>query len=161
MKLYVNHGREKKYIHIHEGFNFRLDAIQAGILKIKLKHLKKWTKRRRENAKLYDYYLKGIEEVQTPYVDKNCKHVYHLYVIKVKKRDDLLEFLQKNGISTGIHYPIPLHLQKAYKHLRYRKGDFPVTEKLSGSILSIPIFPELKENDIKLITGKIKEFYMA
>lgn len=159
MKLYVNHGREKKYVHILEGFNFRLDALQANILNVKLKYLKAWTMARQKNAKLYNQHLKNINEIQTPYVDKNCKHVYHLYVIKAKKRDELLEYLKQNGIMGGIHYPIPLHLQKAYKYLGYKKGDFPIAEKLAKQILSLPMYPELKENEIKFIAKKIKEFY--
>ena len=159
MKLYVNHGREKKYVHVKEGFNFRLDTMQASIINVKLQYLKKWTLARRNNAKLYDNYLRNVEEVQTPYVDKNCQHSYHLYVIQVKQRDKLFEFLHKNEVMAGIHYPIPLHLQKAYKHLGYKKGDFPVTEKLAKIILSLPMYPELSEQKIKFIANKIKEFY--
>ncbi len=159
MKLYVNHGREEKYVHTDEGFNFRLDALQANILNVKLKHLKKWTSARRKNAKLYNRYLSEINRIETPYADKNGKHVYHLYVIRTKQRDKLLEFLHKNGIMAGVHYPIPLHLQKVYKYLGYKKGDFPVAEKHADTIMSLPISPELNQNDIKFVAGSIHQFY--
>jgi len=159
MKMYVNHGREKKYTHILEGFNFRMDTIQAAILNVKLKYLKAWTMTRRKNAKLYDKHLKNIEEIRIPYIEKDYHHSFHLYVIKVKQRDALLEHLKRNGIMAGIHYPIPLHLQKAYKYLGLKKGSFPVSEKLAKIILSLPMYPELTENQIKFIADKIKEFY--
>lgn len=160
MRLYVNHGREKKYVHLKEGFNFRLDSLQASILSVKLKHLKKWTLMRQKNAKMYNHYLKNIDEIQTPYVDKSNTHVYHLYVIKTKQRDKLLNHLNQNGIMAGIHYPIPLHLQKAYQYLNYKKGSFPVAENSAKSILSLPMFPELKEKEIKFIANQIKKFYI-
>jgi len=151
-----DHGRINKYESDIIGYGERLDALQAAILNVKLKYLKEWTKKRRENAKIYDKLLNNI--IQVPYEEKNNKHVYYMYEIRIKDREKLMAFLKENNIDTGIHYPIPLHLQQSLKFLGYKEGDFPVTEKLSKEILSLPIFPELKEENIKFICEKIKEF---
>ncbi|MBU0962493.1 MAG: DegT/DnrJ/EryC1/StrS family aminotransferase [Nanoarchaeota archaeon] len=157
LKAMRNYGSEIKYYHDFIGFNSRLDSIQAGILNVKLKYLEKWNNQRIKNAKLYDYLLKDI--VETPKIDKNVKSVYHLYVIKCKKRDELQKFLTENEISIGIHYPIPIHIQKAYSYLSYKEGDLPETEKVAKEILSLPMYPELTEDEIRYICDKIKEFY--
>ena len=157
IKLLRDHSRISKYEHIEEGFSSRMDGIQAAVLDIKLKYLEKWTEMRRKNAKLYNELLENIDVV-TPIENKKTKHVYHLYVIRTKERDKMIEFLNKNRISTGIHYPVPLHLQPAYKHLGYKKRDFPVTEKYADEILSLPMFPELTEEQISYVCEKIKEF---
>ena len=157
LKLLVNHGRSTKYEHKIEGYNYRLDAIQAAILDAKLSHLSKWTELRRKNA---DFYNKNLsEDVVVPFEDKNAKHVYYMYVIATKKRDELMKFLKEHGISCGIHYPIPLHLQPAYKNLGWKNGDFPVSENLAKEILSIPIYPELTNEQKNYIVEKIKEFF--
>ena len=143
VKMSRNHGRLKKYEHEFEGINSRLDDLQAAILRVKLKHLKKWTEKRIQKAKIYDELLKNCNEIKTPEVLPYVKHVYHLYVIRVKNRDKIQQKLKEEGIATGIHYPIPLHLQPAYKYLGHKENDFPITEKVSKEILSLPIYPEL------------------
>jgi dTDP-4-amino-4,6-dideoxygalactose transaminase len=156
LKLLVNHGRSTKYEHLIEGYNYRLDAIQAAILDAKLPHLLKWTKLRRKHADFYNENLS--KNVIVPIEDKNAKHVYYMYVIATKKRDELMKYLKQNGISCGIHYPIPLHLQPAYKNLGWKNGSFPISEKLAKEILSIPIYPELTDEQKNYIIKKIKEF---
>ncbi len=156
-KMFINHGRKDKYLHETEGFNYRLDNIQAAILNTKLKHLDNWIKKKRELAKVYDKKLNG--EVKTPFVNSDIYHSYHMYVIRTKKRDDLQRYLLENGIETGVHYPIPLHLQPAFSYLGHKEGDFSVAERLSKEVLSIPLFPELKKEDQEKITSSIKAFF--
>ncbi|HAJ34030.1 MAG TPA: erythromycin biosynthesis sensory transduction protein eryC1 [Candidatus Atribacteria bacterium] len=157
IKLQRNHGRiTKKYEHDIEGYSSRLDNLQAAILRVKLRHLNKWNDMRRKNAKKYNELLINIGGITTPYEADYAKHVYHLYVIRTEDRDKLREELKSNGIATGIHYPIPLHLQPAYNYLGYKRGDFPVTEKASQEILSLPMFAELKEKQIIKIVETIK-----
>lgn len=156
MRLLRNHGYQKKYYHEIEGYNYRLDAIQAAILRVKLRHLEEWTEKRRKNAKLYDELLKG-NGVKTPLEMEYAKHVYHLYVIGIEEREELYLRLKKNEISTAIHYPLPLHLQQAYSYLGYKKGDFPVSEACTERLLSLPMFPELTEDEIKRIVEIIKK----
>jgi len=152
-----NHGRAKgeKYMHEIEGTNYRMDSLQAAILNVKLKHLGKWTGARRGHAKLYNELLSGI--VVTP-IEKNGKHVYHLYVIRTEERDGLMDFLKQNDISAGVHYPTPLHLQPAYQHLGLKEGAFPIIEAYSKEVLSLPIYAELTEDQIRFVVDKIKEF---
>jgi dTDP-4-amino-4,6-dideoxygalactose transaminase len=150
VRMLANHGRIEKYKHEMEGYNSRLDAIQAAVLRVKLQHLEKWTNMRIENAKYYNKLLKGKHAV-IPMVRENCKHVYHLYVIRARNRDGLAQLLKQNGISTGIHYPIPLHLQPAYRYLGYKEGDFPIAEKSSKEILSLPMWPELTEDQMERV----------
>ncbi|OQX89070.1 erythromycin biosynthesis sensory transduction protein eryC1 [candidate division KSB1 bacterium 4484_87] len=156
-KMYRDHGQSQKYYHDFEGFNGRMHAIQAGILKLKLKYLPEWIENRRQNAALYGQLLKDIEGVIFPQEPEWSKGVYHLYVIKVKNRDDVQKKLAEKGISTGLHYPIPLHLQNAYKHLGYKKGDFPVTEKHAEQLLSLPMFPELTKEEIEYVVSTLKK----
>ena len=156
MRLLRNHGYQKKYYHEIEGYNYRLDAIQAAILRVKLRHLEEWTEKRRKNAKLYDELLKG-SGVKTPLEMEYAKHVYHLYVIGTEEREGLYVRLKKNEISTAIHYPLPLHLQQAYSYLGYKKGDFPVSEACTERLLSLPMFPESTEDEIKKIAEIIKK----
>jgi len=150
MRLLRNHGYQKKYYHQIEGYNYRLDAIQAAVLRVKLRHLEEWTQKRRRNAKLYNELLKE-GGVKTPLEMEYAKHVYHLYVIGTEEREGLYVRLKENGISTAIHYPLPLHLQQAYSYLGYKKGDFPVSEACAERLLSLPMFPELTEDEIKKI----------
>ncbi|MCL4415493.1 MAG: DegT/DnrJ/EryC1/StrS family aminotransferase, partial [Actinobacteria bacterium] len=147
-----------KYKHLILGWNSRLDNLQAAILRVKLKKLEKWNTKRLENAKNYNKLLEGIPVI-TPYIFPNYKHVFHLYVIRSKSRDKLAKYLASKGISTVMHYPIPIHLQTAYKNLGYKKGDFPIAEKLSSEILSLPMYPELKFEEINYICQAIKSFY--
>ena len=153
-----NHGREKKYIHRMEGINSRLDEIQAAILRVKLKHLNKWNKARQKNAKIYDKLFRNMNDIITPRIIKNTQSVYYFYTICVKNRKKIQKKLKEKGVSTGIHYPVPLHLQPAYKYLGHKRGDFPKAEKQSNEILSLPIYPELAEKQIKFIVNIIKKY---
>lgn len=155
-----NYGQIKKYHHNMLAWNRRLDNIQAAILSVKLKHLKTWNDKRLKNAKFYNRVLKNTPLV-LPVIDKNRKHVFHLYVVRCpdNSRDKLMQYLKEAGIDTGIHYPVPIHLQKAYAFLDYKKGDFPITEKLSSEILSLPMYPELTESQIEFIADKVRSFY--
>lgn len=157
MRLLVNHGRMSKYEHLMEGYNYRLDALQAAILNVKLRYLPKWTELRRTHAAFYNDHLP--DEIERPVEAKGAKHVYYMYVIRTKKRDKLMSYLKERGISTGIHYPVPLHLQPAYKNLGFKKGDFPVSEKLADEILSIPVYPELTDEQLNYIVDTIKQFF--
>jgi dTDP-4-amino-4,6-dideoxygalactose transaminase len=157
IKLLRVHGSREKYLHKIIGFNSRLDEIQAAILRVKLKYLEKWNQKRRENAKIYNNFLEGFVEV--PYCEEFNRHIYHLYTIKCKNRDKLKKYLEDSGITTSIYYPLSLHLQKAYKNLNYKKGDFKVSEKMQNIVLSLPMYPELTEEQIEFICKKIKDFY--
>jgi dTDP-4-amino-4,6-dideoxygalactose transaminase len=145
-RMIRDHGQAKKYYHDAEGYNGRLDAIQAAFLRIKLKHLKTWNEQRRERAQVYGNLLSELgESAILPVAAPWAKAIYHLYVIRVEDRDDLIAKLAADNIGTGIHYPIPLHLQKAYSHLGYKEGDFPVSERLAREIVSLPMYPNLTE----------------
>lgn len=158
IRLLRDHSRSEKYVHKIVGFNHRIDALQCAILNVKLKYLDAWTDSRRKNAELYNKLISKVDGIITPVEKKYNKHVYHLYVIRTKKRYELQKCLKSQGISTGIHYPIPLHLQPAYSYLKYKKGDFPVTEKCSEEILSLPMFAELTKEEIEYVVEKIIEF---
>ncbi|MGC4097209.1 MAG: DegT/DnrJ/EryC1/StrS family aminotransferase [Nitrospira sp.] len=143
-RLLRDHGQSKKYFHDVEGYNGRLDAIQAGFLRVKLRHLKTWNEQRREAAERYNKLFAGAEaEVTLPHQPECSRSVYHLYVVRVAERALLQKRLDEAGIGTGIHYPIVLHLTKAYEGLGYHVGDFPVAEKAAAEILSLPMFPGL------------------
>ena len=159
LRMIKNIGMSQKYHHDIIGHNYRMSGMQGAILDVKLKHLDKWTDTRRRNADLYQDYLSDCKNIILPAEMKGVKHVYHLFVIRTKKRDELRNYLMKNGIETGIHYPIPCHLQKAYDNLHYKIGDFPITEKLSNEIISLPMSEQLKEEEIRYVSEKIKEFY--
>ena len=147
-KMLRDHGQAKKYYHDVEGYNGRLDSIQAGILQVKLKHLPKWTESRRERARKYnEMFAAAAANIATPFESSSSKGVYHVYVVQVDDREALQTSLAKENIDTGIHYPVPLHLQKAYSSLGYGPGDFPVSEKAAERILSLPMFPGLSEAD--------------
>jgi len=157
MRMLSDHGRVSKYEYTMEGYNYRLDGIQAAILDVKLKYLNEWTEKRRAIAELYSTLLKDVDGVITPYIDPRAKHVYHLYVIRIPQREKVKDALAEKNIFAGIHYPIPLHVQKAYDYLGYNKGDFPVSEKCAEEILSLPIFPELSKEDAEQIVVAVKE----
>jgi dTDP-4-amino-4,6-dideoxygalactose transaminase len=194
-----DHGQAKKYYHDFEGYNGRLDSIQCGILRIKLKHLANWNEKRRQNATLYNELLNtevgGLRSeaktssnpsnpidpinptnssnsqfitrnsqpatrnsIVVPFEPLWSKPVYHLYIVRAQKRDDLQKYLSEHGISTGLHYPIPLHVQNAYKNAGLSNGSFPVTEKVAREILSLPMFPGLSAEQIGYVVNKIKEY---
>ena len=142
------------------GFNSRLDSVQAIVANHLMKKLSLITNKRIQNAKKYNKLLIEVNEVSTPnYIFSKNKHVYHLYQIIVKNRDKLIKFLQKNGIDAKIHYPKPMHLQPASKIFGYKKGDYPISEKISKCILSLPVHEFIKDKDIYFVVKKIKEFY--
>jgi dTDP-4-amino-4,6-dideoxygalactose transaminase len=157
IRMLRDHGRSEKYEHKIVGFNERLDALQAAILKVKLKHIEDWTSARRKNARKYGKLLQD-SSVETPFEADYVRHVYHLYVIKTENRDELQTHLKTRGVSTGIHYPIPLHLQPAYSGLGYKPGSFPVSEEDAEKILSLPMFAELSREEIEFVCGGIAEF---
>ena len=138
-----DHGQAQKYYHDIEGYNGRLDALQAGLLHAKLAHLARWNAQRRERAAEYNHLFAAVDDVVAPFEPSWSRAVHHLYVIRAEDRDGMMNHLKKAGIGTGIHYPIPLHLQKAYAAMNYRQGDFPVTEKAAAEIVSLPMFPQL------------------
>ncbi|MCX7879304.1 MAG: DegT/DnrJ/EryC1/StrS family aminotransferase [Ignavibacteria bacterium] len=158
-KMFRNHGRLDKYDHLFEGTNSRMDGLQGAILNVKLKYLEEWNDKRRNNAYLYNKLFEEVSEVVTPTEQQESFHVYHLYVIRSSRRKELTNFLSECGITTGIHYPIALPFLKAYSYMGHKKEDFPVAFKLQNEILSLPMYPELKENQIKYIVGTIKKFY--
>jgi dTDP-4-amino-4,6-dideoxygalactose transaminase len=159
IRLLGNYGSEEKYYYETTGVNSRLDEIQAGVLSIKLKHLDRWNEERIGLAALYFDLLKDAEEIILPVTPDFCKHIFHQFVIQTKQRDELKEHLTKHGIQTGIHYPVPPHLQKAYSFLNLKKGSLPVTEKLSETILSLPIYTGMKKEDVEYVCIVIQKFY--
>jgi dTDP-4-amino-4,6-dideoxygalactose transaminase len=159
MRMLRDHGQATKYYHDIEGYNGRLDALQAGLLHVKLGHLAKWNAQRRERATEYKQLLKSKEtDVVTPYEPSWSRAVYHLYVVRTPEREGLMDHLKKAGIGTGIHYPIPLHLQKAYESMNYSVGDFPVTEKVAAEIVSLPMFPQLTTGQQTRVAEEIVKF---
>lgn len=160
MRSIANHGMSKRYFYQQIGMNSRLDAIQAAILDVKLKYLDQYIAARQAAADFYDQKLADISEVIIPARASYSTHTFHQYTIKVlKKRDELQKFLASKGIPSMIYYPVPLHLQEAYQYLGYRKGDFPISEKLSEQVLSLPMHTELTEEQLKAITSAIREFF--
>jgi dTDP-4-amino-4,6-dideoxygalactose transaminase len=157
VRLLRNHGRRAKYEHLLEGFNYRIDTLQAAILRVKLAHLEEWNEARRRYVATYRELLNNLDLV-LPYEPEHVRAVYHLFVVRLQERDALREHLRERGISTGIHYPIPLHLQPAYRHLGHKEGDFPITEECARQILSLPMYPELTRGQMEEVTGAIKEF---
>jgi dTDP-4-amino-4,6-dideoxygalactose transaminase len=159
MRMIRDHGQAKKYYHDIEGYNGRLDSIQAGWLSVKLPHLAKWNESRRQLAHRYhELFADAKDSVVVPREAEWTKGVYHLYVVRMQDREALQAYLAEAGIGTGIHYPIPLHLQKAYQHLGYKPGDFPVTERVAAEIVSLPMFPQLDASQQLEVVNKVKEF---
>lgn len=154
VKMLRNHGSKIRYYHSVIGYNSRLDEIQAAILRVKLKRMKKFNELRNRNAHLYSKMFEGTVIVP-PYEDGNGMHVYHQYTVKVKNRDRIIEALTKEGIASAIYYPVPLHQQEVYKK-DYQRLDLPITEKVSQEVLSLPIFPELTEEEIRKVVSVIK-----
>jgi dTDP-4-amino-4,6-dideoxygalactose transaminase len=159
MAAFRDHGQVKKYFHNIVGWNSRMDGFQGAVLGVKMKYIDAWTRQRQEKAALYSQLLAGIEGVELPALMDGAESVYHLYVIQTDRRDELQAYLKDHGIDTGLHYPIPLHLQEAYSGLGYKAGDFPVAERAAGRILSLPIYPELQEGQIRYVSEKIREFF--
>ncbi len=153
------HGQGQKYYHDTEGYTGRLDAIQAAFLRIKLRHLAEWVEGRRRAAAWYREALAGIPQVEVPVEAAWARHVYHLYVVRAERREALQTHLGKLGIGTGLHYPLPLHLQKAYAAMGFKAGSFPVTERISDRLLSLPMFSELTQPDVGRVADAVRSFY--
>jgi len=162
IRLLKNHGSspKEKYLNLVLGTNSRLDTIQAAILRVKLKYLNKWNKKRAENAEYYSKKLKGIGDIITPVIVPNRTHIFHQYTIRTKYQNQLKEFLKEKNISTMIYYSLSLHFQPLFGYLNYRKGNFPEAEKAAKEVLSLPIYPELSKKDQDYIIRKIKDFYV-
>ena len=167
IKKLREHGQSKKYYHETFGHNYRMEGIQGAVLEVKLKYIDKWTNQRRRVADRYRELLNNLEQIILPVEMPDHKHVYHLYVIKVnvgdrrknqEVRNNLQAYLQEQKISTGLHYPVPLHMQECFKHLGHKQGDFPETEMLAESGLSLPMYPELSDDQIEYVVSKIKYF---
>lgn len=159
MRMYANHGALKKHHHQIEGINSRLDGIQAAVLLAKLPYIGQWNSRRAEVAKQYNQLLKNIPEIETPFCRSNVQHVYHLYVIRTRHRDALKQFLAEKEIGTAIHYPTALPLLPAYKYLNHSAKDFPLAAQYQNEILSLPLFPEITEQQIHYVAEQIKRFF--
>lgn len=159
IKVMRDHGQNPTYYYNFVGGNFRLDAVQAAVILVKLPYLDEWSQARRKNAEYYNKRFAGTA-VQTPYVRPDCVTVYHLYVIRAAKRDRLMEQLKKNGVGCGIYYPLPLHLQKCFGYLGLKQGDFPESEKAANEVLALPIYPELtddmKDYVVETVLGALK-----
>ncbi len=158
IRMLREHGQTKKYYHKIEGYNGRLDSLQAGLLSVKLRHLAEWNRQRQEAAARYNEMLSSADRVITPHCPTWSRPVHHLYVVRVADREGLQKHLADAKIDTGIHYPIPLHLQDAYKAFGFKNGDFPVTEKVALEILSLPMFPQLQPEAQSRVVQKIQEF---
>jgi len=158
VKLLRTHGQNSRYLHKVIGGNFRLDGIQAAALGVKLEYLDRWNEKRRENAALYDNFFAG-SKIKTPKIEPNNVSNYHQYTVRASERDKLQKFLAENEIGSAVFYPKPLHLQDCFNGFGYREGDMPVAERLCGEVLSLPVYPELTQEQIEYVAKKILEFY--
>jgi len=158
-KTIRNYGSQKKYYNEVKGINSRLDELQAAFLKVKLKYLDEWNKERNQIAQWYFDYLKEIDDIILPTIHPDATSNYHLFVIRTQKRNELQEYLHQHQISTLIHYPIPPHLQDAYKELGYKKGAFPIAEEIANTCLSLPMYPGLSKENVEYIAQTIKKFF--
>jgi dTDP-4-amino-4,6-dideoxygalactose transaminase len=159
VRVLRNYGSQKKYYNEVIGHNMRLDELQASLLNVKLKKLNEWTGQRQQIAEWYNEALTDVEGIIFPKIAEGATHVYHLYVIQTNKRDELQKYLNDHGIGSLIHYPIPPHLQGAYKNLGYKKGDFPIAEEIADNCLSLPIWPGMTNEEIQFVVDKIKSIY--
>ena len=157
--MFANHGSPRKHVHEMEGINSRMDGIQAAILAVKLEYIDQWNAARDRNADAYDRLFAGFEPVITPKRHTDRSHIFHLYVIRVAQRDELADFLKSKGIETGIHYPTALPFMPAYAYLGHKPSDFPIAFANQDRILSLPMYPELSEEQIAHVVGSIKEFF--
>ena len=157
IRILRDHGQIRKYHHTMVGWNCRMDGIQAAVLRIKLRHLDKGNELRRSHAAHYDRALSWLEGIVTPFEDRYARHVYHIYAIRVSERDEVIRRLAEMGIACGIHYPVPVHLQKAYQNLGYEAGAFPIAEQAAKEFVSLPMFPELTPAQIEMVAEGVKE----
>lgn len=158
VRVFRNYGSQRKYYNEVIGHNMRLDELQSALLSVKLKKLHEWTTQRQQIAAWYDEALKDVEGIILPKIAEGATHVYHLYVIRTNKRDELQKYLHDKGVGTLIHYPIPPHLQEAYKELGYKKGDFAIAEEIADTALSLPLWPGMTHGDIEDISSLVKVF---
>jgi len=158
MKMLRDHGQSRKYYHAIEGYNGRLHALQAGILHVKLRHLKAWNELRRERAAEYSRLLANCDAIRLPWEPSWSRSVYHLYVIRTSDRDGMMQHLKEAGIGSAIHYPVPLHMQRAYASMNYSVGDFPVTESCATEIVSLPMYPQLSLEDLEKVVREVQAF---
>ena len=161
VRMLRDHGQAQKYYHEMEGYNGRLDAIQAGILRVKLRLLPEWNQQRRQKALRYNELLHDVEETIIPYEPTWSRAVYHLYVIRSRRRDELRKHLEAEQIGTGLHYPLSLHLQNAYRFLGFKQGDFANAERVASQVLSLPMYPQLPFNQLEAVGQKISQFIIA
>jgi len=159
MRMFRDHGQARKYEHDMVGWNARMDGLQGAVLAVKLNHLDAWNDARRRNASLYGELLQGVKDIVLPTEADYARHVYHIYAIRTGRRDDLMAYLTEKGVACGIHYPVPVHLQKAYEGLGHAQGSFPVVEKCAAEFLSLPMFAELTPEQISHVADEIKGFY--
>ena len=157
--LLRNYGSPKKYFHSCKGKNARLDTIQAAVLKVKMEYLDEWNRKREIIAQMYSQHFNEVGDLILPAIKEGNKSAYHLYVVRTKNRDELLDYLNSRGIETIIHYPIPIHLQEAYTELQLKRGSFPITEMLANEILSVPIHPHLTKQELQYIINCTKQFF--
>lgn len=157
IRILRDHGQSRKYHHMMVGWNCRMDGIQAAVLRIKLSHLEKANQLRRSHAAHYDQALAGIAGIALPTEMVSARHVYHIYAIRVQDRDEVIRFLAEEGIECGVHYPVPIHLQEAYRNIGYRLGAFPIAERCAREFVSLPIFPELSPGEVAMIAARVKE----
>jgi dTDP-4-amino-4,6-dideoxygalactose transaminase len=155
-RMMADHGRTEKYTHSMIGFGYRLDSLQAAILRAKLPHLEAWNDARREHVRRYNELLGGLDLV-TPYEPDYVRAVYHIYAVRLARRDEVAKQLKAKGVETGIHYPIPLHMQPAYAHLGHKEGDFPVAEELARTELSLPMYSELADAQMQMVVDALKQ----
>jgi dTDP-4-amino-4,6-dideoxygalactose transaminase len=158
-RMFARHGALTKHEHIIEGINSRLDGLQAAILSVKLNHILGWTEKRIAHAMQYCQLLEDINQVVTPVIRPNSKHTFHLYVIRVKRRKELMDYLNERGVETAVHYPTALHNLKAYQYLGYAPADFQIANAYQDQILSLPMYPELQKNQLEYVADCIKNFY--
>ncbi|EJC71797.1 putative PLP-dependent enzyme possibly involved in cell wall biogenesis [Rhizobium leguminosarum bv. trifolii WSM2012] len=161
MRMLRDWGQEQRYHHLLKGFNYRMDAIQGAILRIKLRHLEAWTEARRAHGRRYSLLLGGSANLRTPVEITDRRHVYHVYAIRSRDRDELQRVLSAEGIQSGLHYPIPVHLQKAHADLGYRAGDFPVSEAAAREVLSLPIYPEMPTRHVDQVAAALEYAYVS
>ncbi|MGO8248750.1 DegT/DnrJ/EryC1/StrS family aminotransferase [Rhizobium johnstonii] len=161
MRMLRDWGQEQRYHHLLKGFNYRMDAIQGAILRVKLRHLEAWTEARRTYARRYSSLLAGSTVLTTPVEAADRRHVYHVYAIRSRDRDGLQRLLSAEGIPSGLHYPIPVHLQKAHADLGYQAGDFPVSEAAAREVLSLPIYPEMPVRHVDQVVAALEYAYVS
>jgi dTDP-4-amino-4,6-dideoxygalactose transaminase len=153
-----DHGQSKKYYHDRIGWNARMDGLQGAVLSVKLNHLPAWNRARREKAVIYNDLLSEMDSLIVPYEADDAKHVYHVYAVRTQNRDALLKYLTDEGIYCGIHYPVPVHLQEAYSNSGFKNSGLKVSERIASELLSLPMFPELRDEQQKRVKDKIEEF---